>query len=154
MGADGEPEWPPGFVGTITHAHGYASAAVARSLQARGIGVDFERVMHDERAVEVASTVASETEMAALERASGWGRAEILTLVFSAKESIFKCLYPEVRRHFDYHEAAITVVEPARGRFFARLLVSLTDALPKGLLLEGRFERVGGSICTGLLLSV
>jgi 4'-phosphopantetheinyl transferase EntD len=42
-GQQGEPRWPHGFVGSITHCVGYRAVAVARSDRVRGLGVDAER---------------------------------------------------------------------------------------------------------------
>ena len=36
------PQWPPGFVGSITHCDGYRAAAVARARDALTIGLDAE----------------------------------------------------------------------------------------------------------------
>jgi 4'-phosphopantetheinyl transferase EntD len=41
-GERGAPQWPPGFVGSITHCAGYRAAAVARSRDVLTIGVDAE----------------------------------------------------------------------------------------------------------------
>src|SRR5918992_2288346 len=39
---DGAPRWPAGVVGSITHCPGYRAAAVARSSEVFGIGIDAE----------------------------------------------------------------------------------------------------------------
>ena len=44
QGENGAPLWPAGVVGSITHTKGYAAALVAKVQQARGLGVDAERV--------------------------------------------------------------------------------------------------------------
>ncbi|HKN97304.1 MAG TPA: 4'-phosphopantetheinyl transferase, partial [Pseudonocardiaceae bacterium] len=41
-GAKGEPLWPAGIVGSITHTTGYYAAAVAESTVVRSVGVDAE----------------------------------------------------------------------------------------------------------------
>src|SRR5580692_7617313 len=42
-GIDGAPEWPTGFVGSISHTAELAFAAVAPAAEARGLGLDVER---------------------------------------------------------------------------------------------------------------
>ena len=39
---DRSPIWPPGIAGSITHCEGYRAAAVARSAEWEGIGIDAE----------------------------------------------------------------------------------------------------------------
>jgi enterobactin synthetase component D len=151
-GPQGEPVWPPGIVGAITHAHGFASAAIARARDARGLGLDEERVMDEEVAGSVLDQIAAEDEISALVTATSWSRAAVLTVVFSAKETVFKCLYPEVQRYFDFREASVVALDPAAGRFSARLLVPLTPRLIAGTILEGRFERKTQSVCTAMVL--
>jgi 4'-phosphopantetheinyl transferase EntD len=40
--ADGAPRWPVGVVGSMTHCPGYRAAAVARSDELLGVGIDAE----------------------------------------------------------------------------------------------------------------
>jgi 4'-phosphopantetheinyl transferase EntD len=40
---DGAPIWPAGVVGSITHTDGYCAVVVARSQDARSVGLDAER---------------------------------------------------------------------------------------------------------------
>src|SRR5438067_555135 len=40
IGAQREPCWPAGVVGSIAHTNGYAAAAVARSADVIGLGID------------------------------------------------------------------------------------------------------------------
>lgn len=152
IGASSEPLWPPGIVGAITHTHGFASVAVARASDARGIGLDAERPMTDKLAAEIREHIASSAELDSLVRATGWSAAKTLTLVFSAKESIFKCLYPEVLTYFDFRDAMIDAIDVAESRFSARLLVTLTPRLRAGLVLEGRFAQAAGALCTSLVM--
>jgi enterobactin synthetase component D len=151
-GPDREPLWPPGIVGAITHTHHFASAAVARARDVRGIGLDAERLMTDHLAARVLSQIAATDEISALVSLSQWSTSEVLTVVFSAKETLFKCLYREVRRYFDFRDASVIAVDKELGRFSVRLLVTLTPALPAGSTFDGRFERDEGSVCTAMVL--
>ena len=42
IGGKGEPIWPSNIVGSITHSHGYAAAAVARKSDIVSLGLDAE----------------------------------------------------------------------------------------------------------------
>jgi enterobactin synthetase component D len=150
QGARREPLFPEGIVGSITHAHGRASAAVARREDARGVGLDAERPMSGEQAERLLDLIAAPEEIAALERATGWDRGKVFAIVFSAKETIFKCLYTEVGRYFDFRDAEVVALED--GTFRAHLLVPLAASLPSGTTLEGRFTLADGLVWTAMVL--
>jgi len=158
-GPHGEPLWPDGIVGTITHARGLASAAVARARDTRAVGLDVEPAGQD-LSGDAIEHVALPGEVSALARTTGWSTASAALVAFSAKETVFKCLFPEVGRSFDFHDVAIEAIDPAegpaeglaQGRFEARLLVPLAPRLAAGARLEGRFARNGEWIFTAMWL--
>jgi enterobactin synthetase component D len=149
MGAHGEPLWPPGIVGAITHTHGFAAAAVALQRDARALGLDAERLTR--LSADVLDYIAVPAEIQALELTSGMAGAEVSSIVFSAKEALFKCLYPEVQRYFDFRDAVIEALSPS-GTFTARLLVELTPHLPPGSRFTGRFALGEGRVYTAIVL--
>jgi enterobactin synthetase component D len=152
IGSRREPIWPDAVVGSITHVHRFASAAVARRTDASGIGLDVELVMADALAADVLASIATPDEVAAIARATGWTTARALTVVFSAKETIFKCLHSQVGRYFDFLDAAIDEVDPVAGRFRAHLIATLTPSLAAGHRLEGSFEQDEHRVCTAMVL--
>jgi enterobactin synthetase component D len=149
-GDDRAPCWPDGIVGSITHTSGFACAAIARRAAARGIGIDAEQWIVPEQASDIVESIAARDEIAALSRVTRWPESRVLTLVFSAKESLFKCLYPEVRRYFDFRDAAVASLDPA-GAFRIQLLVGLTPSLPGGFDLVGRFASHDRLVLTAIV---
>jgi enterobactin synthetase component D len=152
IGPHRAPVWPPGVHGAITHTHGFAAAAVVRAEVAVGVGLDAEQLLTPPRAEGLAGMLANPGELAALQ-ASGLDPSTLLTLVFSAKESLFKCLWPRVGRYFDFLDATVVRVEPSRHAFTIALETEV-GGLPRGARLEGRFGLAGGLLHTGLALSV
>jgi len=152
IGPHREPLWPSGIVGAITHTDGFASAAVARTAVARAVGLDTERIMAHHEADGVTDKIASRDELARIVRATGWPDGVALTAIFSAKEAIFKCLYPEVRAYFDFVDAQVDAFED--GQFHAHLTASLTPSLPAGHALRGRYELEGDRVSSGIVLAV
>jgi enterobactin synthetase component D len=150
-GTMNEPAWPPRIVGAITHTDRFASVAIATTEHAHALGLDVERWVSDEQATSLLEQIATPDEIAALRRATGWSVGKVFTIVFSAKETIFKCLFPEVRRYFDFREARVTALTPD-GSFRAELLVPLTPSLPAGHRLEGRFVEDAATVATGMLV--
>lgn len=128
-GARGEPRWPAGVVGSITHCDGYRACAVARANEIATVGIDAE--------VNAALPEGVEAEIARPEERSwlrelkreapavNWDR-----LLFSAKESVYKAWFPLTGLWLDFEEASLAV-DSSAGAFSARLLVS-------GPLLGGR----------------
>ncbi|HEY3867387.1 MAG TPA: 4'-phosphopantetheinyl transferase superfamily protein [Actinocrinis sp.] len=124
-GAKGEPQWPEGIVGSITHCSGYRGAVVARASQITAIGIDTEPnkpmpdgvldavSLPDERAW-IARLAEDEPEVA-------WDR-----LLFCAKEAVYKTWYPIARRWLGFEEALVSV-DPAAGTFEARLTATGPD---------------------------
>jgi 4'-phosphopantetheinyl transferase EntD len=120
-GEGGAPQWPAGFVGSITHCAGYRAAAVARAGDVLTIGVDAEPAgtLPDGvlSQVSLPAERARLRELAAAAPGVCWDR-----VLFSAKESVYKAWFPLARRWLGFTEADVTI-DPAGGTFRARLLV-------------------------------
>jgi len=142
------PVWPAGIVGAITHADGFAAAALATDTL--GLGIDSEPVVAAEAMDAVAEQAMVRGELDALDRA-GLEEAVLLTLVFSAKESLFKCLYPRVGRYFDFKDAEVDDVDLEAQRFTTKLRVPL-GGLGAGTRLGGTFAIAQGLVHTGIWL--
>lgn len=111
-GASRAPIWPEGFTGSITHCQEYCAAAVARTSDLIAIGIDAESWR--EMPLDVAIHIAAGREYAVcgLEPSN----ARDLALIFSAKESIFKALYPLIGIFFDFLSTTI-MVDSTSGSF-------------------------------------
>lgn len=153
IGNNREPLWPRGLVGALTHSHGFVAAAVGRAADYRGLGLDSERIIEAELAASVAEMVATPEELAAIERATRLPTAVALTLLFSAKESIFKCLYPLVGRYFDFLDAELQAADVPSSTFAATLRVDLSPELRRGLPLPGRFALRDDRVITAMHLA-
>jgi enterobactin synthetase component D len=149
--ATGAPVWPPGLAGSITHTDDFASAAVASTATTVSLGIDTERIMSDQQAGDVGSLIASPVELRQC-HVAGIPPREALTLVFSAKESIFKCLHPLVGRMFEFDDVRVVGVDRAAQLFRAEIVTTLGTAFPAGTLLEGRFAIEDQRIHTGISL--
>ena len=149
-GPHGEPLWPSGIVGSITHTHAFASAAVALTRDARAVGLDAERMT--ELSAEVLDYIALPAEIEALALASSMSAASLASVVFSAKEALFKCLYAEVGRYFDFRDALVDSLDAVSGRFNVRLLVPLTPRLVEGASFAGKFVLDEGRVHAGVVI--
>lgn len=139
-GAGGAPVWPAGVIGSITHVAGLAAAAVTRAGALASLGIDVESIARAGE-VELLGMVSTATER---DRHATWTGADLPlgALLFSAKESVYKCLYPQLQRFLEFGEVELAL-DRATGTFSV-LHVAGHD--PRGL--HGRFAVTDGLIAT------
>lgn len=145
-GSDGAPEWPAGFVGSISHTAGYAFAAAARSSNARSLGLDVEKIARFEATPRITRIIATPAERARFDFST-----ETLAIVFSAKEAVYKCLYPLLRQFLEFD--AIELETIGAGRFAGRPTRRLSAEFTPDTAIEGRYAITGGLVHTGVLLA-
>jgi len=132
---DRSPIWPAGIHGSITHGKGWAAAVVAANGSARGLGLDQETLLDNERAERLMGEILTPAELGRLDRSQ---LGLTVTLTFSLKESLFKALYPLTRQRF-YFEHAEVLQWSADGLARLRLLTDLSAEWHHGVELEGQF---------------
>ena len=109
IGPSGEPLWPQGISGSISHS-GTQAMAVASRDQNLLTGIDCEAILPDDEANEIKEGVIDAQEESVISRA-GFPFALALTLTFSAKESLFKALFPEVKTMMGFDSARLTMLD-------------------------------------------
>lgn len=151
MNADRSPRWPDPVVGSITHTQGFCAAVVADARSQSGIGVDAETL--GRLTPELHRLIFTAEERASLEALDASQRVHAQTIIFSAKEALYKCQHQVTRAWRDFHDVSIElpvdvgqlgdfVVHPSRT-------TSITDwgvTLP----LRGRFVVDDGRVVTGI----
>src|SRR5918911_5685786 len=126
-GPAGEPLWPDGIVGAISHAGDAAVAVVGRNTDYAGLGVDVEELARGPSA-RAARLVCRPSEMEWADVEAGTRR---LTMLFSAKEAVFKAMFPMSRVWLGFADAELAWVAERCG-FDARLLKSAGPGYPAG----------------------
>ena len=134
-GAGREPRWPDGVIGSLTHTDGFCAAAAARRGTLLALGLDAESGPLSARAGRRVLSEDERRHLAAL--AASHGR-DFETLAFSAKESVFKALYPLSGVRLGFRDAELDF-DPAQRAFRVRLRPERAGALPEGAVLEGRY---------------
>ena len=139
---DRSPRWPDGFTGSITHSQGIAFAAVATTQKIKSIGIDtedFVRARDRLRAVE--SAVISPREKCLFDPISNEIEWHVfIAIVFSLKESIYKCLYPVTQKFFGYGDVEICEIDILEGTSQWKLTRTLNEQFSMGWMQSGRFE--------------
>ncbi len=148
-GTRGEPVWPTGVVGSITHCDGYRACAVARAAEVASVGIDAEPNAPLPKGL--LGDVAMAQELPSLDRLEQelpdvhWDR-----LLFSVKESVYKAWFPLARRWLGFEDAVVEL-DPEARTFTARLLVC-GPRLAGGPLrtLAGKWTVSEGTILTAI----
>ena len=145
VGADRAPIWPTGIVGSITHTHGFCGVAVARQGHIQGLGLDAEPSEPLPADLWPLILVAGE-----IERLSRFPEAEqglLARLIFSAKESVYKCRQALGSAWLEFHDIEI-LVDRDRSTFSVEWRKSDPLVTAAGRL-EGRFRILPEWILTG-----
>lgn len=145
--ADRAPIWPEGIVGTITHTAGLVAAAVARKSEIAALGMDAEsRARPLKAGIERFIRTPAERETCTLPE-----ELDTLRLVFSAKESIHKCVAPMSGIRLNFHEVELEFDVAAR-RFRAILVPTHHQGLPNFDNIEGRFAITPDYVFTSAIM--
>lgn len=97
---DGLPTWPNGFVGSISHCREQVVAVAAPADAVACVGIDIENIHRLSQAA--ADRILSDTEMDWVQ-----GSKSLASLVFSAKEAIYKAYYPHYRRSATFKDVRV-----------------------------------------------
>lgn len=146
-GPDRLPVWPLGWRGSISHSTDCALAAVASSMDCLALGVDIEKTVDEVVAEDIRSEISSSDEHALF---GSMDECTKTTLIFSAKESLFKALYPHVRRFFDF-SAARLVKLTANSMHFV-LAQSWSRDWPKGKIVKVSYASFETYVCTAVCI--
>lgn len=151
-GDKGEPCWPDGVVGSLTHTAGYRGAAVGRDDTVRSVGIDAEP--HDvlpNGVLDAISLPAERTELGALPDGLHWDR-----ILFCAKEATYKAWFPVTRRWLGFEDAHIVFDVDERatsGGFESRILIDPAALSgPPLTTLRGRWSVRDGLALTAIVL--
>lgn len=138
IGPNREPVFPAGISGSITHTRGFV-AAMCQEARNGTVGLDAECLMRPDQAMAVGTAIATPSEL----DCPGWGRTSAetrQTLVFSAKESAFKALFPWVQRMLGFDTARVAHVN-LDARILSLSLAPLGDCrLPDMLDIRFRLD--------------
>ncbi len=145
VGAGGEPLWPEGWVGSLSHSGRVAIAAVAPATCARALGIDLEPDVAESSAF--VRRVCNDEELAAIDRLEG-SRGALGCAVFSAKEALCKAQFPLSRETLGLSQVQVLL---SRNEFVARFRQAV-PTFPEGTTLTGRWANGGGWIVTAVCL--
>lgn len=137
--ASGAPGWPDGYVGSLTHKDGWVGVALKRQDEAQSLGIDAEDVARLKLGFESKILTPPESERLGVWEKDGFSRLDLLALIFSFKEALFKAVYPLGAKMFYFHDAEVTRIDRATGGVSARVLIDTSPVTPAGTTVPGHF---------------
>ncbi len=117
MAADRAPVWPVGLVGSISHCDSLCVAVVARTSDLGAIGIDVEENTALEP--ELWAEICTPQEIAWLQTQPPANRGPLVKQIFSAKEAVYKALYPSTRQFLEFSDVTI---DPEQSRASCRVV--------------------------------
>ncbi|MFT5591808.1 MAG: 4'-phosphopantetheinyl transferase EntD [Oceanicoccus sp.] len=115
MGAFNEPIWPKGFIGSISHTDQLAVAVTIKDVRIKGVGIDIENTLSQSNAGLIFNSVLTSEEASVFEShflpSSHLNHTQLLTVIFSVKESFYKAAFTRVKRILEYDAIEIFDVQ-------------------------------------------
>ena len=111
IGVNRAPQLPNHIVASISHTHSTALCAAGHSDHLRFVGIDLENIITSNVRKDVENSIISSIEKRKIRDSISAHHISFDTafsLVFSAKESLFKALHPFVLRYFDFDAAQLS----------------------------------------------
>jgi 4'-phosphopantetheinyl transferase EntD len=140
-GPDRAPIWPKGLTGSISHTGTAAAAAVTRADSFRSIGLDMETS---------APLTIDIVDMICLPAENPDKDGDRGKLLFSIKESIYKCLYPITHTYIDFLEMEVRYDMDTKHFIAVSHCTNCPDELTRQL--EGRFVIESGYVISAAWL--
>lgn len=134
-GPQREPLWPEGVLGAITHTDQYAAATAVRAGRWRGVGIDIEAVLKPDAVASTEQYAVNSRERDVLRGQTALPYPLALAIAFSAKESIYKALFPTVGHYFGFEAVqvdAIDASDSADGKLHFTAVETLCPDWPAG----------------------
>lgn len=129
IGNNRAPVWPCGINGTISHTGNLAVSLVSKDYL---VGIDVESTMSVEDVNNVQSLIATAEEVGIVSEHLDGDVCRAITLIFSAKEALFKCLFPKVNQYFDFSDATLTTFDFDKSVLTFTINKPLSKAVSKG----------------------
>ncbi|MGC1497644.1 MAG: 4'-phosphopantetheinyl transferase superfamily protein [Sulfitobacter sp.] len=148
MGQDRAPIWPPGIHGSISHTKGRVACLLTKR-PGHFVGIDIEKNLSENGLKSVKQVTLQPSERDFVAQYTELPEPQLAGAIFSAKETLFKALYPIVQRFFGFNAAACIGVNDTTLRM--ELTQDLHATLPIGRAFEVQMRLYDGHVLTWLL---
>ncbi|MCS4307009.1 4'-phosphopantetheinyl transferase EntD [Rheinheimera pacifica] len=148
----GAPLWPPGYTGSVSHSDGTAICCLCPTGVYQATGIDIETILSTKTGTDIEQLILQPAEQHLLRQLTAVTYTELLTIAFSAKESLYKALYPQVQRFFGFEDAAITNIKAETQQFTLCLTSPLGPQLSTDTEFHGHYSYVGQQVISLIAL--
>ncbi|RXF01361.1 4'-phosphopantetheinyl transferase superfamily protein [Pseudoalteromonas sp. PS5] len=131
IGENRQPIWPEGLLGSISHVDTSAICAAAIESEYEYLGIDIEHWMKEDISNEIRDLVISQEEELAFKH-SNFNDSDLVTLLFSAKESLFKAIYKYVEKYFGFDAAKLVMLDTEKHLLELEIVEDLSDKIRAG----------------------
>lgn len=151
--AAGAPLWPADLTGSISHADGIAICCLCPRTNYKSVGIDIESHLSAQTCTDIQQMIMQPDELRYLQQFADIDYTRLVSLVFSAKESLYKALFPDVGRFFGFEDAAILSIEPDSRQFTLRLTTRLNQQHDAGQVYHGHYRWQGEQVVSLITLA-
>jgi len=128
IGPGGAPVWPNYVSGSISHTEAVALCILSSGRQR--IGLDVAEMLTEDILYEIRNVIMSKAERSYVRQCNDI-ECRMETVIFSAKECIYKALYPEVQSYFDFLDVETVNIDFNNKQVTFRLCKTLAASLPR-----------------------
>lgn len=145
-GPDGEPLWPDGFIGSISHCKSVVGAAIGKSDQIKSIGIDIEKIGKVKK--DIWNSVFTENEQCFVNKLNPGEQLKYTVLYFSLKEAFYKMQYPLTKEKMWFTDVEFTFKNNTI-QVYIRKDIELLKTIPAPTF---KFEVYKGHVFTSCIL--
>ena len=151
INADRSPLWPDGIVGSISHSQDKAISVVSSTDKCAGLGIDIQSEISSGERNDISDLIlnADETELC-----RNLTIHKPFDVFFSAKESLYKALYPSCLDFFEHKDVEIVNVNEHNYTLEIRLLRDLKTCWFKGQVFTVRYFTAQTYVLTWAYLDI
>lgn len=126
IGSHREPIWPVEFIGAISHISNQTIAVVAKRKSYNYVGIDIENVLDSTTTINIATIIHNQHERTLFCK-HGISDTVATSIIFSAKESLFKAVFPYIKKYFGFECARVIEVNTLEGSLILALDITLSQ---------------------------
>ncbi|MDN2662332.1 4'-phosphopantetheinyl transferase superfamily protein [Psychromonas sp. 14N.309.X.WAT.B.A12] len=125
------PAWPAGLLGSISHSKNTALCVITKSQNHNFIGIDIEHWLSTSDANSLVNNiVVDQSEYQIMLPHISFEQA--ITLIFSAKESLYKAIFKAFSHYVDFDVAMVTELDFTTKQLTLTLCQNLSEAMHIG----------------------
>lgn len=143
--SDGSPRWPEGFSGSITHNKNYVF--LITSDASRRLGIDLEYFISDISYQAIMNRLITTDEKKWINSLPKKKRKPIVTLIFSAKEALFKSISPDISIKSNFLAFSV-ISKPKKNSLEIYINQDLSKTLPKGMSFKINYTWLTNKVLT------